>query len=166
MHNTSRAQEMSDALDRAKAAMMLDMPIWYRIQYGRVCTTTHRMCVGCGHVSLEGTVSRVAECWLCAMIENSPCEPIPGVGTDGDGVWCPQCRAKPVKGSLNGKVKKDGRGCMYEEEMRRERESNDRKRLEEEAMRRERKKNELERVQKDRKRRGKKSVVSASARRT
>ncbi len=145
---------MSDALDRTKGAMMLDMPIDYRMQHGRICTTTQRTCLGCGRASPEGgRVSRVAECWLCAMVEDSPCDPFPEVVTDADAVRCPGCRAKAVVERLNGDAKKkDEGGCEHEDEMRRERAINDRKRLQE-AMRRERAANDAKRVDMDRQRR-------------
>ncbi|KAF7507294.1 hypothetical protein GJ744_010728 [Endocarpon pusillum] len=170
--NTPLAQQIADAVDRTKAAMMLDMPIWFRLQYGRTCTTTRQMCAGCGRFGEdEGEVSRAAECWLCAMVgdETKMCQPVPGFGEqredDGDGFWCRECRARAVVGKGNGLADgggTDGCGCEYEVEMRREREVNDQKRVEE-AMRRERETSDRKRVEKDQQRKAKISNTSASA---
>ncbi|ERF73467.1 hypothetical protein EPUS_04090 [Endocarpon pusillum Z07020] len=165
--DTLLAQQIADAVDRTKGAMMLDMPMWFRLEYGRTCTTTRQMCARCSRLGEdEGEVSRVAECWLCAMIgdETKMCEPVPGFGEqrEGDGheFLCPKCRARAVVGNGNGPA--DGGGCEYEVEMRRERKVNDQKRVEE-AMRRERETNDRKRVEKDRQRRAKISNTSASA---
>lgn len=171
--NTPLALQIADAIDRTKAAMMLDMPIWFRLQYGRTCTTTRQMCERCGRLGEdEGVVSRVAECWLCAMTgdETKMCVPVPGYGEqnegDGNGVGCPNCRGRTVVGNgLADGGGTDGRGCEYEVMMRRERDVNDQKRVED-AMRRERETNDQKRVEKDRQRRAKISNTGASAARS
>jgi hypothetical protein len=88
---SSRRGSLNDDLDRAVGQMMANMPLEYRLEHGRTCSSTSKR-VTCGHVT-KIVLERPKDCWLCAV--NSPylCQPVTVIENSIHIEACPRCTA-------------------------------------------------------------------------
>ena len=99
----SRHRGLEDDLDRAAGEMMNEMPLEYRLQHGRTCTSVSKR-LACGHVT-NATLTRPKDCWICAQSRPKLCQPVPIIEDDLRGESCSTCQAYEA-GATEDEVKK------------------------------------------------------------